>query len=63
MYSGQNVSTFIQTYNWDIWWQFPCNNGFNVNVVLTIDSWQYAAQGNVWQGGVWQPATWHCHCP
>lgn len=49
-------------YPWDIWhW---CNNGINVNVVLTIDSWQMSWKNNVgWTGGAWRPGTWHCHCP
>jgi hypothetical protein len=49
-------------YPWDIWhW---CNNGAGVNVILTIDSWQYSWQDGVgYKGGVWRPATRHCHCP
>lgn len=62
---SNNQAAFTNTYTWDIWnW---CNDGPGVNVVLTVDSWQWSWDGRAgspgWKGNVWTPATSHCHCP
>jgi hypothetical protein len=54
-------SNFYKYYPYDIWNR--CNNGFNVNVRLYIDSWQYSLYNGNWWGNAWAPATSHCHCP
>jgi hypothetical protein len=62
-FTDSNTGGMNRFYGWDIWnW---CNNGGWVNVVITIDSWQFAAPPGTgaWIGGALRPATWHCHCP
>ena len=61
-YTSGHQAVFTNYYSYDIW--SYCNNGFNVNVWLSIDSWQYSWRDYVgWLGGAWRPATNHCHCP
>ena len=59
-YESAKVVTFSRHYTWDIW--YWCNNGFNVNVVIYIDSEQYSWDGT-YRGGFVRAATHHCHCP
>ncbi len=61
--SPAKQNSFYKFYGWDIWHR--CNNGLHVNVILTVDSWQFSWKSDWegWRGGAWRPATSHCHCP